>query len=161
LAQKNLPILNRTGIYQNWNNLWDSNVNYNLIFKMTTFIEKLITNFLEYRNSFHPFLFNKKLLPQNMVNDQAEQKNPNYFLISRNFRRLKKKRKLYIYVGKITFIKMQSWLIIIVYTFRPKKIKVTSKKKIVAIKKSFNDSYLNYYLGARLFSNNINSNYFL
>jgi hypothetical protein len=127
---------------------------------MTTFIEKILINFLEYRNSFHPYLINKLTIPDTLIEDQVKQKNPNYFLISRNFRRFKKKRKLYIYVGKVVFIKVQTWFIVLVYTFKPKKIKIVRRKKVISIKTPITNNYLNYYLGARLSSNDYNSNYF-
>jgi hypothetical protein len=127
---------------------------------MLNFIEKLLINFLEYRNSLNPYLLSKSYLATHMSYKIKKLKNPNYFLVSRDMRRLKKRRNLYIYVGKIVFVKVQSWLIIILYTFKPIKLRKVIKKNKSFSTSPFTKTYLNYYLNTRLVQGNNKSTAF-
>jgi hypothetical protein len=75
-------------------------------------------------------------------------------------RRLKKRRSLYIYVGKVIFVKVQCWLVIILYIFKPIKLRKVVKKKKTFSTSPFEKTYLNYYLNMRLVQGNNKPNDF-
>ena len=110
MAQKTLPILNRTGIYQHWDSFWDSNINFTSTFKMHLLVERILARFIENRNSSNHRLITKTFLNKYSYKFGFKTKNYSFLRISKILKKIKRRRKLYIYVGKVTFIKLQSWV---------------------------------------------------
>jgi hypothetical protein len=152
LAQKSLPILNRTGIYQHWENTWDSKLHYNTNLKSTFLIEKILSNFLEHRNSLNPTLMTKNFIDKYKRKLGLKIRKINFFLIAKTIKKIRRRKNLYIYVGKTTFVKIQSWLVIILFIFKPVKIKkkLTKKKKVKRKVRKVNRYYINYFLTDQL-----------
>jgi hypothetical protein len=76
----------------------------------------------------------------------------NFFLIAKTIKKIRRRKNLYIYVGKTTFVKIQSWLVIILFIFKPVKIKkkLTKKKKVKRKVRKVNRYYINYFLTDQL-----------
>lgn len=79
----------------------------------------------------------------------------NFFLIAKTMKKVGRRKNLYIYVGKTMFIKVQSWLVIILFIFKPVKVKkkLTKKKKTKRKVHKANKYYINYFLTDQLRNN--------
>ena len=135
MAQKTLPILNRTGIYQHWDSFWDSNINFTSAFKMHLLVERILIRFIENRNSLNHRLITKTFLNKYSYKFGFKTKNYSFLRISKILKKVKRRRKLYIYVGKVTFIKLQSWVIILLYLYRPRRKKIIKNNQRTLFKK--------------------------
>lgn len=150
MAQKSLPILNRTGIYQHWDSFWDSNINFSSTFKSHLLIERILVRFIENRNSLNYRLVTKTFLNKYKRKFGFKIKSYTFFNISKLLKRIKRRRKLYIYVGKLTFIKLQGWLIILLYLYRPRKKKAIKKSWKKSLKKKKKSYFIQHYLTDQL-----------
>jgi len=152
LAQKTLPILNRTGIYQHWDSFWDSNTNFTSTFKMHLLVERILIRFIENRNSLNHRLITKTFLNKYSYKFGFKTKGYSFLRISKILKKIKRRRKLYIYVGKVTFVKLQSWIIILLYLYRPRKKKIIKKGQRILFKKK-KTFFIQQYLTDQLTSN--------
>jgi len=75
---------------------------------MHLLVERILIRFIENRNSFNYRLITKTFLNKYSCKFGFKTKNYSFFRISKILKKIKRRRKLYIYVGKVTFIKLQS-----------------------------------------------------
>ncbi len=119
IGQISLPMLNRIGIYQYWNNSWVNNFNTKVFLNKSLFIENLI-NFL-FTERIFGFFFLKKL---NFLNENSKKA----FLKKLTNKTLLKKFNF----TKLWFIKYNQFILISIFCFFYLRIKrqVLKKKKI-------------------------------
>jgi len=119
MGLKSLPILNKSGISMYWSNVWDSiklykkyNTTYNLL-------ENIIYNF--FIENLYYFCISTKT---NMIVFNLKYINKKNDIIYNN-----NNKKLYI--GRIVFLKYQSWNVIVISYY-------TTNKKNISYKDNFN-----------------------
>lgn len=117
-------------------------------------IERLVCGLIENRNSLNSRLLSNNFLYKYKRLLGLRVSKFNFFKISLELRRLQKRRKLYIYVGKLVFSKFQQWLIITVFIFKPLKIKVLKKRRRRFSRLRVTKPYLTQYLQNALTSVN-------
>ena len=71
-------------------------------------MEKILINFLEYRNSLNSKILTKMFITKYRRKLGFKIRKFNFFIISRNIKKIKRRRNLYIYIGKVIFIKIQN-----------------------------------------------------
>jgi len=102
---------------------------------MHLLVERILARFIENRNSSNHRLITKTFLNKYSYKFGFKTKNYSFLRISKILKKIKRRRKLYIYVGKVTFIKLQSWVIILLYLYRPHKKKIIKKGQKILLKK--------------------------
>lgn len=119
MAQKQLPILNRTGLFQHWSGSWDGYKTYYILQRQEYLFNTLLQEFIEYRASLHPSLINQAYCDDNIDILEKIPSEPTYEKLVEALQEHRKKRQHYIYLGQITMLRYQGWLIFLVYIYKP------------------------------------------
>jgi hypothetical protein len=83
-------------------------------------VDRVITVFISSRNSFHTGLVNIDLCWDQVAYLECDVKETDFLSLSQSVRRQRTKRLMPLTVGKIIFLRMQTWLVVLVYVFKPK-----------------------------------------
>lgn len=107
MAQKSLPVLNRTGSYQHWLGAWDSYKNYNLAHKQHLFIEVVLSEFITCRNSVHHLLITEEFCLAEAEVERFVIPEGGFIPLTQALRAHRVKRKLYGLMGRVVFVRAQ------------------------------------------------------
>ncbi len=144
MGLKSLPVLNKSGLSIYWLNIWDSIKLYKKYLHSYLFLHDLIYYFF-IENLYYYYL--------NMNIKKLKKKN-----YSKSFNRLVKfnyKNKLKkLYIGKIVFLKYQSWDIIFINYFTTNKKYINYKNKFKFNKKKIISYFIYNKNNYNIFKNN-------
>ena len=121
MAQKGLPFLSKVGVSQHWFSAWDCYKTELLTRKQLWLIEEILDSFISNRSSLSAglvdfnfdFCWNQFLYWDCEIPEEEDWSALGLIIEQRI------KRGLPIFVGRIIFLKLQTWIIIIVFIFKP------------------------------------------
>lgn len=105
--------------------------------KQHLFIETLLTEFIRHRNSAHHLLVTEELCLDAAETMRFEVPEGGLVPLSQVLRVYRAKRKLSGLVGRVVFVRVQGWLVILAYFYKPVLIPRTRRAKPRDVELSF------------------------
>ena len=128
MGQLTLPVLNRKGYSNVWENSWDSKFSYSTQLSEDIFFKNFFKIFLQNWMSSNDEFFKKNLNKSRKV-DLKKKRYKKYFHLAKNdisdnevlfFLKNKKNRKFPYYVSKTFIIRYSTWIVLYMYIYIPR-----------------------------------------